>query len=108
MRISDWSSDVCSSDLAYTGDPFDKKARVLAHDLHREGIMMFSDPENLKPAIEYHLIRLYLRSGRVIPASESVRRELIGIQRSPRPRAEERRVGTGGVSKCRSRLPRDH
>jgi hypothetical protein len=71
---------------AYTGDPFDKKARVLAHDLHREGILSFSDPENLKPAVEYHLIRLYLRSGRVVPASDSVREELLGERRPARPR----------------------
>jgi len=71
---------------AYMGDPFDKKARVLAHDLHREGIVTFSDPENLKPAVEYHLIRLYLRSGRVVPASDSVREELLGSSRPARPR----------------------
>jgi len=71
---------------AFTGDPFDKKARVLAHDLHREGIVTFSDPENLKPAVEYHLIRLYLRSGRVVPASDAVRDELLGERRPARPR----------------------
>lgn len=71
---------------AYTGDPFDKKARVLAHDLHREGIVTFVDPANLRPAVEYHLIRLYLRSGRVVPRSESVREELLGKRRPARPR----------------------
>ncbi len=71
---------------AFTGDPFDKKARVLAHDLHREGIMKFCDPENLKPAVEYHLIRLYLRSGRVVPTSDAVRDELLGENRPARPR----------------------
>lgn len=78
--------EIIATMSAFKGDPFDKKARVLAHDLHRENIVTFSDPENLKPAVEYHLIRLYLRSGRVIPASESVRRELLGVQGSPRPR----------------------
>jgi hypothetical protein len=71
---------------AYTGDPFDKKARVLAHDLYREGIVAFGDPENLRPAVEYHLIRLYLRSGRVVPTSDSVREELVGERRPARPR----------------------
>ncbi|MCZ4344326.1 hypothetical protein O4H52_22260, partial [Sphingomonadaceae bacterium G21617-S1] len=78
--------DTIAAIPAYTGDPFDKKARVLAHDLYREGIVNFSDPENLKPAVEYHLIRLYLRSGRVVPASESVRDELLGERRPARPR----------------------
>lgn len=71
---------------AYRGDPFDKKARVLAHELHREGIIEFTDPGNLKPAVEYHLIRLYLRSGRVVPTSDSVTKELLGEGRSARPR----------------------
>lgn len=78
--------DTIATIPAYRGDPFDKKARVLAHDLHREGIIKFSDPENLKPAVEYHLIRLYLRSGRVVPASDSVRDELLGERRPARPR----------------------
>lgn len=75
-----------ASVAAYTGDPFDKKARVLAHDLHREGILEFSDPQNLKPAVEYHLIRLYLRSGRVVPTKQSVSEELIGASRPSRAR----------------------
>lgn len=78
--------EVIAAIPAFTGDPFDKKARVLAHDLHREGIITFSDPENLKPAVEYHLIRLYLRSGRVVPASDAVRDELLGERRPARPR----------------------
>jgi hypothetical protein len=64
---------------AFTGDPMEKKARVLAHDLHREGILHFLDPENLKPAVEYHLLRLYLRTGRVYPTDDSVREELNGV-----------------------------
>lgn len=57
---------------AYAEDLLEKKVRVLAHDLYRENIIRFSDPENLKPAVEYHLLRLYLRSGRVYPVNPSV------------------------------------
>lgn len=71
---------------AYTGDPLEKKARVLAHDLHREGIIPFADPGNLRPAVEYHLIRLYLRSGRVFPTHDAVREELIGEKHATRTR----------------------
>ena len=63
---------------AFNGDPLDKKARVLAHDLYREGILPFRDPENLRPAVEYHLLRLYLRTGRVHPINNAVRDELVG------------------------------
>jgi hypothetical protein len=78
--------DTIATIPAFTGDPFDKKARVLAHDLHREGIVTFGDPENMRPAVEYHLIRLYLRSGRVVPTSDAVRDELLGGDRPARPR----------------------
>jgi hypothetical protein len=61
---------------AFAEDALEKKVRVLAHDLHREGIISFSDPENLKPAIEYHILRLYLRSGRVYPVDLSVNEAL--------------------------------
>jgi hypothetical protein len=57
---------------AFAEDALEKKVRVLAHDLYRENIIRFSDPSNLKPAVEYHLLRLYLRSGRVYPVDRSV------------------------------------
>jgi hypothetical protein len=71
---------------AFRGDILDKKARVLAHDLYRENILNFTDPENLKPAVEYHLIRLYLRTGRVFPTKEAIRDELRGANRPARRR----------------------
>lgn len=71
---------------AFQGDPLEKKIRVLAHDLHRERILVFADPENLKPAVEYHLIRLYLRTGRVYPTDSSVRELLVGDQERARRR----------------------
>lgn len=63
---------------AFAEDALEKKVRVLAHDLHREGIIRFSDPANLKPAVEYHILRLYLRSGRVYPIDVSVKEALTG------------------------------
>ena len=57
---------------AFAEDVLEKKVRVLAHDLYRENIIRFSDPANLRPAVEYHLLRLYLRSGRVYPVDQSV------------------------------------
>ena len=71
---------------AFQGDPLEKKIRVLAHDLYREGIMRFVDPENLRPAVEYHLLRLYLRTGRVFPTHPSVVEALTGEPRPARRR----------------------
>jgi len=71
---------------AFAEDPLEKKVRVLAHDLFREGIIRFSDPENLKPAIEYHILRIYLRSGRVYPINDAVREALRQPTLNPRGR----------------------
>src|SRR3546814_8811827 len=47
MRISDWSSDVCSSDLYTIGEgvaPADRWPVQLAHALRAEGVML-GDPK---------------------------------------------------------------
>jgi len=49
----------------FAEDPLAKKPRVLAHQLARLELIDCGDPENLAPAVDYHLIRLYLRTGRV-------------------------------------------
>ena len=69
--------DVMRQVSAFAEDELEKKVRVLTHDLYREGILVFSDPENLRPAIEYHILRLYIRTGRVYPTHESVREHLL-------------------------------
>lgn len=71
---------------AYAEDALEKKARVLAHDLYREGVLAFRDPENLRPAIEYHILRLYIRTGRVYPIDSSVRQSLSGPSQPARDR----------------------
>jgi hypothetical protein len=78
--------DVMRSVSAFTEDDLEKKVRVLAHDLHREGIVVFKDPQNLRPAVEYHILRLYIRSGRVYPTDESVREQLLTRGASSRTR----------------------
>jgi hypothetical protein len=68
--------DVMGGISAFAEDDVEKKVRVLAHDLFREGIIVFKDPQHLRPAIEYHIIRLYVRTGRVCPTHQSIREHL--------------------------------
>src|SRR3546814_20568493 len=104
MRISDWSSDVCSSDL-FT-ERFPKRARdafdvILANppfkgsldeeDVHRTltATVKTKKTELLFVALILRMLKLGGRSATVVPD---------GVLRS-----EERRVGKECVSTCRSR-----
>lgn len=70
---------------AFAEDPLRKKSSALAQELARERIVEFIDSAEIPPAIDYHLIRLYLRTGRVIPTSESVFNSLTtGVTHRPR------------------------
>ncbi len=69
---------------AYNEDPLRKKSNILIHDLIREQILDFCDLENVRPAIEYHIIRLYERTGRVIPKTKEIHDALLhGIPFTP-------------------------
>src|SRR3546814_9335519 len=81
MRISDWSSDVCSSDLRHG-----VAVRPLSE---RPAVPLF----HRRPADRDSGHRL--EPPRLIPAR--------GGARHPLPRSDERRVGKEGVSTCRSR-----
>src|SRR3546814_13308304 len=94
MRISDWSSDVCSSDLVAKGQlPADTDTHLAAHGaiafvggLMRDWVEA-PDTFDLKAAAP-QLMDTYIAGLRVSP---------------PRIRSEARRVGTVCVSRCRSR-----
>src|SRR3546814_11953315 len=101
MRISDWSSDVCSSDLGLRGGLEPAKAHEdnAASHVPAGGPQM--DWDNLKVALAIS------RTGSLTQAAQ-----MLGIDQStagPRLSAlegdssEERRVGTECVSTCRSR-----
>src|SRR3546814_11155487 len=120
MRISDWSSDVCSSDLEAAGRVArSAKAAGVERLAHLSGIG--SDPGSSSPYIasrgrgeqavrdafpEASLIRPAVMIGPgdsfIVPLSRLLRRlpvfALFGNGRS-----EERRVGKECVSTCRSR-----
>src|SRR3546814_18444647 len=107
MRISDWSSDVCSSDLSFCGlqraailadTAFDFRAEMLDQPLDRPcgGVAERTD------GVAFDLLG---------DVEQSVDLADVGVggaqplQYAPPPdgRAEERRVGTRGCSKCRFR-----
>src|SRR3546814_15425119 len=93
MRISDWSSDVCSSDLLrQTSGPVLERAGDLAAlltNLEKNDVLFIDEIHRLSPVVEEILY----------PALEDFQIDiLIGEGRS-----EERRVGKECVSTCRSR-----
>src|SRR3546814_15968185 len=113
MRISDWSSDVCSSDLVsvviadrivaadiHVEETARKKGRrPVAHQVGREGAGRKVTP---RPAIGTDPVEL-------VDAQMGVIIE-IGLDQRPVAvrRSEERRVGKEWVSTCRSRWSREH
>src|SRR3546814_13943351 len=101
MRISDWSSDVCSSDL-----------RIVRFAVNRErqqacvALLKQASPMRLaKAGAERGKRRA--DAGVASKGDFLVWREdaqtITGIGRGRRQRSEERRVGKEGVSTCRSR-----
>lgn len=65
----------------YNDDPLLKKANALLHELIRRRLVNFVDPESVQPAIDYHILRLYLRTGRIKICEEAVRQRLMKRQR---------------------------
>src|SRR3546814_15563547 len=96
MRISDWSSDVCSSDL---GALFNEAAEQVR--LARTRIALHQEPrrqqffkiKHRRLAARHHHVNVDLHAALSFPLFESV---VAG-------RSEERRVGTECVSTCGSR-----
>jgi hypothetical protein len=70
---------------AFREDPLRKKSNVLVHEIVRDGIATFQDSNKIAPAIDYHIIRLYLRSGRVVPLHRETL-DLLKQDSFPRPR----------------------
>src|SRR3546814_17651546 len=84
MRISDWSSDVCSSDLT----------------LEAEGLSVMREVDAVRQDIRPLRIGLFnLMPDKISTETQLAR--LLGA--TPIQRSEERRVGKECVSTCRSR-----
>src|SRR3546814_959460 len=89
MRISDWSSDVCSSDLAtkYIGpDP-----------------LLYILPFDVTKVIHTNLLIVWVLTGFMGATYWMIPEESRAELHSTKLRSEERRVGKECVSTCRSR-----
>src|SRR3546814_15581636 len=101
MRISDWSSDVCSSDLISLRDILDlddlaaQALRHLDNDLRLAGDAFFLRLDELVKAFDTRLRFGLARLGRLPDPFQFVLDRFL--------RSEERRVGKEGVSTCSSR-----
>src|SRR3546814_10079687 len=96
MRISDWSSDVCSSDLSDVERPMELRGTTAPMRAIRVG------PELLIAQDKLTRNRFMKQWNREIEAGAASSKQ-IGPTRS-----EERRVGKECVSTCRSRWAPDH
>src|SRR3546814_17250474 len=94
MRISDWSSDVCSSDLTRPrGSDEESRGSRCARD-QRSTWKATWDHSHMADSPEVaHIVDLSLRIGEMLLSSGA----------GAADRSEERRVGKECVSTCRSR-----
>src|SRR3546814_15783389 len=108
MRISDWSSDVCSSDLCivYNDDvfaPFTAKPNAAANQLwveHGEPLLFDGGTRGLT----MHVAHLTLKVVDVVDGDWKAAGVIVHDQTNRGlARSEERRVGKEGVSTCGSR-----
>src|SRR3546814_14083895 len=108
MRISDWSSDVCSSDLSKRMVETILRDYARAYGLHSVSLRYFnaagaSSCGDIGEAhhIETHLVPLILE----VAAGQRAALSIYGADYPTRDgtRSEERRVGKECVSTCRSR-----
>src|SRR3546814_16482605 len=98
MRISDWSSDVCSSDL--------DRHQLLDLGGRKHVAVDAVQPDRLDPAAHFLQLVLGMRQGQNATLAEhDVEVELLA---QSLPRSEERRVGKECVSTCRSRWSPSH
>src|SRR3546814_19956009 len=102
MRISDWSSDVCSSDRFENRDP------RMDHTLWRPGTDYGGTP--LLPDFRISSTGYYLKKPGDVKALEVtfVYTDQILMRSAEILRSEERRVGTECVSTCSSRWSPSH
>src|SRR3546814_13394115 len=116
MRISDWSSDVCSSDLVAAVVNAITILRYLAgHE--GQGVNAIARATNLSPSTCFGILKTLVREefAEFDPGSKHYRlgtapSRLVHVDTrlSDWSTSEERREGKEGISTCRTRWARDH
>src|SRR3546814_11903765 len=97
MRISDWSSDVCSSDLR----------RIYGNRLSDGAFSAIITDIAERRYSDVHL-SAFVTACSAVPLDTDETISLTRAMVDVGERSEERRVGKGGVSTCRSRWAPDH
>src|SRR3546814_21055103 len=97
MRISDWSSDVCSSDLFLVMRPKTGKSTV---KVYIDDKVQYFGADNINGIVTINSDKLYKLVDLPTPGRHILR---IEFEDSNTERSEERRVGKECVSTCRSR-----
>src|SRR3546814_17953067 len=95
MRISDWSSDVCSSDL----DALVVQAIAEIENESKTKVLIIED----EPLISMQLESLVGDLGHAVVGTAATRTQALDSFERSTARSEERRVGKECVSTCRSR-----
>src|SRR3546814_14744969 len=98
MRISDWSSDVCSSDLLDQIVDLVQAAFDFAHMVREMGDGVIPDGGDAVARPGYQRLQRLLVAGDALVAQPDA---FMGLRNGRR--SEERRVGKECVSTCRSR-----
>src|SRR3546814_11543404 len=100
MRISDWSSDVCSSDLAYLANA---SVYTVVPGLRHPGLRHLRRDVAMAPGRESHTCAASECRGSCSPAPMALKRYPARRNPSFGGRSEERREGKECVSTCKSR-----
>src|SRR3546814_17221876 len=110
MRISDWSSDVCSSDLRFGADP--RQFRNVIVKSGTDGrLVRLEDVARVELGGKDYNSRSYLDGQTAVAMGVFQRPGTNALETSEQvmaKRSEERRVGTECVSTCRSRWTAYH
>src|SRR3546814_12811262 len=113
MRISDWSSDVCSSDLRPALERAPELARIAKADAGADlGDRQVAAAQQFARSLAAHLVVQDAEAaagGEQLPAQGAFCQvQFRGDITQRRARSAERRVGKECVSTCRSRWSPDH
>src|SRR3546814_20134952 len=100
MRISDWSSDVCSSDLA-------SDARTVHISVTQQGLRLYQEIMPMVVSLN-EVIFQDLDAGELQALGSMLDRIVRRADQMMQERSEERRVGKECVSTGRSRWSPDH